>query len=120
MTTLQGVGQILIESLDKVNPVRNSSRCDSKPSGALNPVRDLSLNGINPALRGGTPYGAEPGIILKSTPAAASGSESLWLGKPPAQPPAQKSLWLGERASRRGMSPSGAEPGPEGAAGHYF
>ena len=30
-----------------VNPVRNSS-------GALNPVRDLSLNGINPALRGGT------------------------------------------------------------------
>jgi hypothetical protein len=22
--------------------------------GALNPVRDLSLNGINPALRGGT------------------------------------------------------------------
>ena len=41
-----------------VNPVRNSS-------GALNPVRDLSLNGINPALRGGTPYGAEPGIILK-------------------------------------------------------
>ena len=41
----------------KVNPVRNSS-------GAL-----------NPALRGGTPYGAEPGIILKSNPAAASGSE---------------------------------------------
>jgi hypothetical protein len=33
-------------------PVRNSS-------GALNPVRDLSLNGINPA-----------GIILKSNPAA--------------------------------------------------
>ena len=54
----------------EVNPVRNSSRCDSKPSGALNPVRDLSLNGINPALRGGTPYGAEPGIILKSNPAA--------------------------------------------------
>ena len=46
-----------------VNPVRNSS-------GALNPVRDLSLNGINPALRGGTPYGAEPGIILKCNPAA--------------------------------------------------
>ena len=35
-----------------VNPVRNSS-------GALNPVRDLSLNGINPS-----------GIILKSNPAA--------------------------------------------------
>ena len=47
----------------EVNPVRNSS-------GALNPVRDLSLNGINPALRGGTPYGAEPGIILKPNPAA--------------------------------------------------
>ena len=41
-----------------VNPVRNSS-------GALNPVRDLSLSGINPALRGGTPYGVEPGIIGK-------------------------------------------------------
>jgi len=35
-----------------INPVRNSS-------GALNPVRDLSLNGINPS-----------GIILKSNPAA--------------------------------------------------
>jgi len=52
-----------------VNPVRNSSRYDSKPSGAL-----------NPALRGGTPYGAEPGIILKSNPAAASGPEGLWPG----------------------------------------
>ena len=51
-----------------VNPVRNSS-------GVLNPVRDLSLNGINPALRGGTPYGAGPGIILKSNPAAAAGPE---------------------------------------------
>ena len=48
-----------------VNPVRNSSRCDSKPSGAL-----------NPALRGGTPYGAEPGIILKSKFAAAAGPAS--------------------------------------------
>jgi hypothetical protein len=48
---------------DRVNPVRNSS-------GALNPVRDLSLNGINPALRGGTPYGAEPGIIVESNPTA--------------------------------------------------
>jgi cysteine desulfurase len=36
----------------KVNPVRNSSRA------------------LNPALRGGAPYGAEPGIILKSNPAA--------------------------------------------------
>ena len=43
---------------NSVNPVRNSSRCDSKPSRAL-----------NPALRGGTPYGSEPGIILKSNPA---------------------------------------------------
>jgi hypothetical protein len=40
-----------------VNPVRNSS-------GALNPVRDLSLNGINPA-----------GIILKSNPAKGGTAE---------------------------------------------
>jgi len=96
------IGNEKVRPLDgsrEVNPVRNSSRCDSKPSGTLNPVRDLSLNGINLALRGGTPYGAEPGIILK------------WVT--PLQPPAQ-------RASLRGMSPSGAEPGPEGAAGHYF
>jgi len=52
-----------------VNPVRNSSRCDLKPSGALNPVRDLSLNGINP-----------PGIILKPNPAAAAGPEGLYPG----------------------------------------
>jgi len=56
-----------------VNPVRKSS-------GALNPVRDLSLNGINPALRGTTPYGVEPGIILKSNPATAAGPEGLWPG----------------------------------------
>jgi hypothetical protein len=43
----------------EVHPVRNSSHCDSKPSGAL-----------NPAFRGGTPYGAEPGINLKCNPAA--------------------------------------------------
>jgi len=43
-----------------VNPVRNSSRCDSKPSGALNPT----------------------GIILKSNPAAAAGPEGLWPGGP--------------------------------------
>ena len=41
-------------------------------------------------------YRQAGGIILKSNPVAASGSESLWLGEPPAQPPAQKSLWLGE------------------------
>jgi len=46
----------------RVNPVRNSS-------GAL-----------NPALRGGTPYGAEPGIILKSNPPTAAGPEGLWPG----------------------------------------
>jgi hypothetical protein len=43
-------------------------------SFAVNPVRNSS-GALNPALRGGTPYGAEPGIILKSNPAAASGSE---------------------------------------------
>ena len=35
----------------------------------MNPVRNSS-GALNPALRGGTPYGAEPGIILKSNPAA--------------------------------------------------
>jgi len=30
----------------------------------VNPVRNSS-GALNPALRGGTPYGAEPGIILK-------------------------------------------------------
>jgi len=67
-----------------VNPVRNSS-------GVLNPVRDLSLNGINPALRGGTPHGAEPGIILKSNPAAAAGPEGL----PPGHEPFRGGAWPG-------------------------
>ena len=57
----------------KVNPVRNSS-------GALNPVRDLSLNGINPALRGGTrnyskmgnPAAEQQGIISNGVNAAAT------------------------------------------------
>ena len=35
----------------------------------VNPVRNSS-GALNPALRGGTPYGAEPGIILKSNHAA--------------------------------------------------
>ncbi len=49
-----------------VYPVRNSSRSTQR----------LSTGGaLNPALRGGTPYGAEPGIILKSNPAAAAGPE---------------------------------------------
>jgi len=42
----------------KVNPVRNSSRYDSKPSGALDPA----------------------GIILKRNPGAAAGPEGLWPG----------------------------------------
>jgi hypothetical protein len=45
----------------------------------VNPVRNSS-GALNPALRGGTPYGAEPGIILKSNPAAAAGPEGLWPG----------------------------------------
>jgi hypothetical protein len=40
-----------------------------KKSPPVNPVRNSS-GALNPALRGGTPYGAEPGIILKSNPAA--------------------------------------------------
>jgi len=93
---------LILDLMDKVNPVRNSSRCDSKPSGALNPVRDLSLNGINPALRGGTPYGGEPGIILKSNPAAAagpaSGSEEPLArreGLPPGHEPFRGGAWPG-------------------------
>jgi len=42
------INERLLDEANRVNPVRNSSRCDSKPSGALNPA----------------------GIILKSNPAA--------------------------------------------------
>ncbi|MGA2317247.1 MAG: hypothetical protein ABSG71_12815 [Thermodesulfobacteriota bacterium] len=42
----------------EVNPVRNSSRYDSKPSGALDPA----------------------GIILECNPDAAAGPEGLWPG----------------------------------------
>ena len=56
-------------SAKKGNPVRNSSRCDSKPSKAL-----------IPALRGGTPYGVEPGIIIKPNPAVVAGQEGLLPG----------------------------------------
>jgi len=49
-----------------VNLVRNSNG----PS-----PRKRWRSGLNPALRGGTPYGAEPGIILKPNPAAAAGPE---------------------------------------------
>jgi type IV pilus assembly protein PilW len=58
-----------MKKLNRVNPVRNSSRSTQRLSTG---------GGLNPALRGGTPYGAEPGIILKSNPAAAAGSEGLW------------------------------------------
>ena len=57
----------------KVNPVRNSG-------GAL-----------NPALRGGTPYGAEPGINLKCNPAAAAGPGSAQEGLLPRR----EGLWPG-------------------------
>jgi len=45
----------------------------------VNPVRNSS-GVLNLALRGGTPYGAEPEIILKSDPAAAASPEGLWPG----------------------------------------
>ncbi|MGA2318813.1 MAG: PilW family protein [Thermodesulfobacteriota bacterium] len=52
-----------MRNLNRINPVRNSSRSTQR----------LSTGGaLNPALRGGAPYGAEPGIILKSNPAAES------------------------------------------------
>jgi hypothetical protein len=68
-------------------------------SGKLHPVRNSSPaiagleteRGINPALRGGTPYGAEPGIILKSNPAAAAGPEGL----PPGHEPFRGGAWPG-------------------------
>ena len=94
-----------------VNPVRNSSRSDSKPSGALNPVRDLSLSGINPTLRGGAPYGAEPGIILKSNPAAAAGPE----GRRPRLRPRGASApegWPLARREQRGIISNGVNWGP--------
>jgi len=42
---------------------------DTCPEMLVNPVRNSS-GALNLTLRGGTPYGAEPGIILKSNPAA--------------------------------------------------
>jgi len=44
--------------------------------GEVHPVRNSS-GALPPSLRGGAPYGAEPGIILKSNPAAAAGPEGL-------------------------------------------
>jgi len=49
-------------------------------SQGVNPVRNSS-GALNPALRGGAPYGAEPGIIPKSNPAVADGLEGLWPGR---------------------------------------
>jgi len=57
----------------------------------VNPVRNSS-GALNPALRGGTPYGVEPGIILKSNPAAVAGPEGL----PPGHEPFRGGAWLGE------------------------
>gem|GEM_PF-333452 len=58
-----------------MNPVRNSSRSTQRLStgGALAAL-SRRRSGLNPALRGGAPYGAEPGNILKSNPAI-SGTE---------------------------------------------
>ena len=66
----------------EVSPVRNSSRSTQR----------LSTGGaLTPALRGGAPYGAEPGIILKSNPAAAAGPEGL----PPGHEPFRGGAWPG-------------------------
>jgi hypothetical protein len=62
-----------------VNPVRNSSRCDSKPSGALNPA----------------------GIILKSNPAAAAGPGYA----PEGLLPRREGLWA--RKEQRGIISNG-------------
>jgi len=86
---------------------------------AVNPVRNSS-GALNPALRGGTPYGAEPGIILKSNPAAAagpaSGSEEPLArreGLPPGHEPFRGGAWPGG-------PPAWRASGSERAAGHYF
>src|SRR4030065_2637179 len=64
--------------------------------GIVNPVRN-SNGALTPALRGGTPYGAEPGIILKSYPAAAAGPGSA----PEGLLPRREGLWPG--GSRGGL-----------------
>jgi len=55
-----------------------------------NPVRNSS-GALNPALWGGTPYGAEPGIILKCNHFAAAGPGSA----PEGLLPRRKGLWPG-------------------------
>ncbi len=73
-------------------------------SFAVNPVRNSS-GALNPALRGGTPYGAEPGIILKSNPAAAAGPGSAQEGLLP---------------RREGLSVSSRNDWPGGSRGALF
>jgi len=60
---------VTIKNDSRINPVRNSSRCDSKPSGALNSA----------------------GIILKSNPTAAAAPEDL----PPGHEPFRGGAWPG-------------------------
>ena len=79
------INERLLEEAGRVNPVRNSS-------GVL-----------NPALRGGPPYGAEPGIIVKSNPVAAAGPEGL----PPGHEPFRGGAWPG--GSRRGIISNGVK-----------
>jgi len=47
--------------------------------GEVHPVRNSS-GALNPSLRGGAPYGAEPGIIIKPDSAAAAGPGSAQEG----------------------------------------
>jgi putative ABC transport system permease protein len=49
-------------------PLQDAQGLLGGESSGVNPVRNPS-GALNPALRGGAPYGAEPGIILKSNPA---------------------------------------------------
>jgi len=57
----------------KVGPLDRYALCPLRHA-VVNPVRNSS-GALNPALRGGTPYGAEPGIILKSNPATGGTTE---------------------------------------------
>src|SRR4030042_4999596 len=68
-----GESETVLERRRKVNPVRNSRRA------------------LNHALRGGIPYGAEPGIILKPNLAAAAGPGSA----PEGLLPRREGLWPG-------------------------
>ena len=48
-------------------PLQDAQNLLGGESGGVHPVRNSS-EALNPALRGGAPYGAEPGIIPKSNP----------------------------------------------------